>query len=221
MPKDSPISEGDISTETSKYAIPDTDTLFDSSQDIFEDVDMKDVDIDEVLDEICQTIADLSQLSLTIVQQARSQIRPVYIRVERKHMSEQTLDVYKLPWKEDPRDPNFILIKKWIDEDGQEILFEHTRKLREAKMATESLLNPDKLEKLNAEAEEPQRPVTTPERTPSPPNPVKGMLLEEETNVDPEIQAILELQGSRSAKKSTKKKSTKKKGRGIPVNMPE
>jgi hypothetical protein len=33
-------------------------------------------------------------------------------------------------------DPSFIIIKRWIPEDDQEILFEHTRKLRDRRRLT-------------------------------------------------------------------------------------
>ena len=34
------------------------------------------------------------------------------------------------------RDSNYIIIKQWIPEADQDILFEHTRKLRETKQLT-------------------------------------------------------------------------------------
>ena len=36
------------------------------------------------------------------------------------------------------RDSNYIVIKQWIPENGQTILFDHTKKLREKKMITDS-----------------------------------------------------------------------------------
>jgi hypothetical protein len=86
--------------------------------------------------------------------------RPTYIKVNRKYLSPETLDVYNLPWEWDdvgphlvllPRkskkqqlmsfclqqhDTSFIIIKRWISEDNQEILFEHSRKIRERKLLT-------------------------------------------------------------------------------------
>ncbi|MCJ1468738.1 hypothetical protein MMC07_007368 [Pseudocyphellaria aurata] len=59
--------------------------------------------------------------------------RPTYIKVHRKHLSPDTLDAYELPWDIDERDGNYIIIKRWIPEHEQDILFEHTRKLRESR----------------------------------------------------------------------------------------
>lgn len=55
--------------------------------------------------------------------------RPTYIKVHRKHLSPITLDEYGLPWEFDDRDSRYLIIKRWIDEDFQNILFEHTRRL--------------------------------------------------------------------------------------------
>ena len=93
--------------------------------------------------------------------------RPTYIKVNKKHLSPETLNEYELPWKWDEvscppvssffhftslfpttagsdelmnrqRDSNFIIIKRWIPERDQDILFEHTRKLRERKLLTDT-----------------------------------------------------------------------------------
>lgn len=52
------------------------------------------------------------------------------MKVHRKHLSPDTLDEYNLPWEFDDRDSRYIIIKRWIEEDFQDILFEHTRRLR-------------------------------------------------------------------------------------------
>jgi hypothetical protein len=62
--------------------------------------------------------------------------RPTYIRVRRKHLDPETLDLYQLPWEWDETDESFIIIKTWIPERDQEILFEHTRKLQEQRQLT-------------------------------------------------------------------------------------
>lgn len=36
------------------------------------------------------------------------------------------------------RDSNYIIIKQWISEDFQEELFDHTRRLREGKLITQT-----------------------------------------------------------------------------------
>ncbi|KAL8723582.1 MAG: hypothetical protein Q9225_000124 [Loekoesia sp. 1 TL-2023] len=60
--------------------------------------------------------------------------RPTYIKVHRRHLSPDTLDKYDLPWEFDERNPDYIIIKRWIDEDERDKLFEHTRKLREQRL---------------------------------------------------------------------------------------
>ncbi|KIY01174.1 uncharacterized protein Z520_02726 [Fonsecaea multimorphosa CBS 102226] len=62
--------------------------------------------------------------------------RPTYIKVNRKYLLPDTLDHYGLPWEWDPRDEEFIIIKKYIDHSLQDELFEHTRKIKERKLIT-------------------------------------------------------------------------------------
>ncbi|KAL9042155.1 MAG: hypothetical protein Q9180_000803 [Flavoplaca navasiana] len=57
--------------------------------------------------------------------------RPTYLRVHRNYLSPDTLDAYDLPWEWDERDSHYIIIKRWISENDQDKLFDHTRKLRE------------------------------------------------------------------------------------------
>ncbi|KAL9596662.1 MAG: hypothetical protein Q9219_005657 [cf. Caloplaca sp. 3 TL-2023] len=64
--------------------------------------------------------------------------KPTYIKVHRKHMSPETLEAYELPWEIDEFDSDYIIIKRWIDERKQDILFEHTRKLRASRTAHSS-----------------------------------------------------------------------------------
>ena len=62
--------------------------------------------------------------------------RPTYIKVHRDHLEPTTLNAYNLPWEWDAlsaRDGvcQYMIIKTWVPEHDQDILFEHTRKLRE------------------------------------------------------------------------------------------
>ncbi|KAL8755998.1 MAG: hypothetical protein Q9199_003232 [Rusavskia elegans] len=57
--------------------------------------------------------------------------KPTYLKVHRKHLSPDTLDASDLPWEWDERDANYIVIKQWINQNYQDKLFEHTRRLRE------------------------------------------------------------------------------------------
>ncbi|KAJ5509451.1 hypothetical protein N7527_011594 [Penicillium freii] len=54
-----------------------------------------------------------------------------WIRCHRKHLLPDTLIAYNLPWDWDEDDTNYIIIKEWINEEVQEQLFNHTRRIRE------------------------------------------------------------------------------------------
>ncbi|KAJ5977108.1 hypothetical protein N7501_000450 [Penicillium viridicatum] len=60
--------------------------------------------------------------------------KPNWIRCHRKHLLPDTLIAYNLPWDWDEDDTNYIIIKKWINEEVQEQLFNHTRRIREGKI---------------------------------------------------------------------------------------
>ncbi|RMZ75939.1 hypothetical protein DV738_g5243, partial [Chaetothyriales sp. CBS 135597] len=64
--------------------------------------------------------------------------RPTFIKVNRKFLSPVTLDHFSLPWEWDKNDTEYIVIKRYIDEDFQDVLFDHTRtlKLKEKKLLT-------------------------------------------------------------------------------------
>ncbi|OJD17381.1 hypothetical protein AJ78_02511 [Emergomyces pasteurianus Ep9510] len=57
--------------------------------------------------------------------------KPTFIKVSRQHIAPETLDAFHIPWEWDDRDGEFILIKRWISDDEQEELFEHTKLLRQ------------------------------------------------------------------------------------------
>ncbi|KAJ9487951.1 hypothetical protein VN97_g5340 [Penicillium thymicola] len=65
-----------------------------------------------------------------------------WIKCHRKHLLPETLIAYDLPWSWDEGDPNYIIIKKWIAEDLQEELFDHTRRLRERKVVAQTSSSP-------------------------------------------------------------------------------
>ncbi|KAL8809301.1 MAG: hypothetical protein Q9200_003535 [Gallowayella weberi] len=62
--------------------------------------------------------------------------RPTYVKTHKQFMSPETLDAYGLPWEWDSNDSNYILIKRWINKDDQDELFEHTRRLRSSRTLT-------------------------------------------------------------------------------------
>ncbi|OAX85353.1 hypothetical protein ACJ72_00282 [Emergomyces africanus] len=57
--------------------------------------------------------------------------KPTFIKVSCEHIAPETLDAFHVPWEYDDRDGEFILIKRWISDDEQEVLFEHTKQLRQ------------------------------------------------------------------------------------------
>ncbi|KAJ5194428.1 hypothetical protein N7491_001766 [Penicillium cf. griseofulvum] len=63
-------------------------------------------------------------------EEKKEETKPTWIKVHRRHLSPDTLSAYNLPWDWDEHDPNYIIIKQWIDEDFQDRLFAHTRRIR-------------------------------------------------------------------------------------------
>lgn len=57
-------------------------------------------------------------------------VRPTYIKVHHKDLSPDTLNTYRLPWEWCDEERKYIIIKRWISQRDQEILFKHTRRLR-------------------------------------------------------------------------------------------
>ncbi|KAF9895430.1 hypothetical protein FE257_000336 [Aspergillus nanangensis] len=61
-----------------------------------------------------------------------------WIKVHRKYLLPDTLIAYQLPWDWDESDGNYIVIKQWINQDLQDQLFAHTRRIREGKLVTQT-----------------------------------------------------------------------------------
>ncbi|OHE91768.1 hypothetical protein CORC01_12942 [Colletotrichum orchidophilum] len=74
--------------------------------------------------------------------------RPTYTRMARKHLSIETLRTYQVEWELDvvsrirtqvspiasadlPKDPDYVLIRRWVPEWEQDTLWRHTRSIRE------------------------------------------------------------------------------------------
>ncbi|KAK8022536.1 hypothetical protein PG993_013303 [Apiospora rasikravindrae] len=58
--------------------------------------------------------------------------RPVYTKMHRRHLSLETLRVYNVDYQLD-QDPDYVLIKRWVPEPEQDVLWRHTRIIREAR----------------------------------------------------------------------------------------
>ncbi|KAL8733474.1 MAG: hypothetical protein Q9166_002100 [cf. Caloplaca sp. 2 TL-2023] len=95
----------------------------------------------------------LSKENIDEIFSLRNKLRPTYIKVHRKHLAPETLDAYELPWEWEYPDSDYMLIKRWLNEDEQEQLFEHTRQPRRQKL--EKTLNSEQPEeKLKSAREE-------------------------------------------------------------------
>ncbi|KAJ5776374.1 uncharacterized protein N7511_001385 [Penicillium nucicola] len=60
--------------------------------------------------------------------------RLTWIKVHRRHLLPETVEAYNLPWDWDERDSDYIIIKRWVDDDLLEELFAHTRRERAGKL---------------------------------------------------------------------------------------
>lgn len=59
-----------------------------------------------------------------------SSSRPTYTKMSRRHLSIETLNKYRIDYEFDV-DPDYVLIKRWVPEHEQDILWAHTREIRE------------------------------------------------------------------------------------------
>ncbi|EPE31754.1 hypothetical protein GLAREA_12510 [Glarea lozoyensis ATCC 20868] len=57
--------------------------------------------------------------------------RPTYTRMARKHLSIETLNRYAVPHFIDKANPDYLIIKRWVPEYEQDMLWADTKKLRE------------------------------------------------------------------------------------------
>lgn len=80
-------------------------------------------------------------------EQAVDTNRPTYTRMSRRHLSIETLNRYRIDYEFDvvrghtiyhpnlmsnmKQDPDYLLIKRWVPESEQDILWTHTREIRE------------------------------------------------------------------------------------------
>ncbi|MCJ1382164.1 hypothetical protein MMC17_005276 [Xylographa soralifera] len=60
--------------------------------------------------------------------------KQMWTGVNKKHVDIETLDFYQYEWHWDDKNPDLIIIRQWVPEHEQEMLFEHTRKRRETRL---------------------------------------------------------------------------------------
>ncbi|KAI4720289.1 hypothetical protein E4T48_03417 [Aureobasidium sp. EXF-10727] len=65
--------------------------------------------------------------------------QPVYPRVHRKYLDIETLDHYGIPWEWDRENQEFIILLREFDKYETDVLFEHTRRLRQRGNSTAPL----------------------------------------------------------------------------------
>ncbi|KAK8091750.1 hypothetical protein PG997_002111 [Apiospora hydei] len=69
---------------------------------------------------------------------------PTYTKMARRHLSLETLRVYGMDYQLD-KDPDYVLIKRWVPEVEQDMLWRHTRILREERSAKDTKHDPEGL----------------------------------------------------------------------------
>ncbi|KAI8956982.1 hypothetical protein F5Y11DRAFT_353046 [Daldinia sp. FL1419] len=93
----------------------------------------KEKEKDEKKDEKKMQVPPHPQLQLTAPPQEAE--RPVYTRMARRHLSLETLRTHNIDFQLDA-DPDYVLIKRWVDEPEQDILWRHTKIIREKRSSS-------------------------------------------------------------------------------------
>lgn len=68
-----------------------------------------------------------------------SQTEPLGIRIPRKDILPETLDVFELPWEYDDTDGDYIIIKKRINDEFQQQLYRHTAESRKSGLGSNEI----------------------------------------------------------------------------------
>ncbi|KAI9775482.1 MAG: hypothetical protein M1839_001099 [Geoglossum umbratile] len=82
---------------------------------------------------------DLAKLGFTnrdtdlVIRKEVDLSKTTFTKMARRHISIETLKAYNVNWKFDDYDPEFIIIKRWVPEHEQELFWDHTRQVREAR----------------------------------------------------------------------------------------
>ncbi|KAF2189049.1 hypothetical protein K469DRAFT_626882 [Zopfia rhizophila CBS 207.26] len=56
---------------------------------------------------------------------------PTYLKIHKRYIDPETLDHYKVPWEYDPKDPSYRILLKYMEPDETDMLFEHTKLLKD------------------------------------------------------------------------------------------
>lgn len=88
-------------------------------------------EIDAVLDPKKRHGSSSSSMAVAVVDSHMHHLhRPVYPRVRRAHVSEETLRYYRYQWEVDRTDRDYLIILHELSEDQTDELFRHTRRLQ-------------------------------------------------------------------------------------------
>ncbi|KAL8406594.1 hypothetical protein RB596_005172 [Gaeumannomyces avenae] len=74
---------------------------------------------------------DVAELFYTTTTPARGNELPVYTKIARRHLSLETLKTFNIAFEIDPQDPSYFIIKRWVPEEEQDRLWQHTRTIRD------------------------------------------------------------------------------------------
>ncbi|KAK7749186.1 hypothetical protein SLS62_008367 [Diatrype stigma] len=69
--------------------------------------------------------------------------QPFYTRMSRKDLSLETLDVFGHDYELDKDDPRYVIIHRWVTKPEQDLLWRHTKVLRETKRMESGHIRPD------------------------------------------------------------------------------
>ncbi|RDW57478.1 hypothetical protein BP6252_13738 [Coleophoma cylindrospora] len=76
------------------------------------------------------TVVNLEALQLRVPTDTYAG-RPVYTRMSLKHVELDTLTRFKMDFEIDPDDNGYVIIKRWVPQYEQDLIWNHTRQLRE------------------------------------------------------------------------------------------
>ncbi|KAI9840696.1 MAG: hypothetical protein M1837_001372 [Sclerophora amabilis] len=89
-----------------------------------QDLGLSDMQIAKIVQKDAEVAVDLSRTTFT--------------KISRKHISIETLRAHGLPFQLDQKDPEgYVVIKRWIPEYEQDVLWEHTRAVRRDRQVRE------------------------------------------------------------------------------------
>ncbi|MCJ1314658.1 hypothetical protein MMC25_008340 [Agyrium rufum] len=94
--------------------------------------DIVDLNVELLVTGALEPVLDRNRPSASVLEGATIRVRPMYLKVSTKYLDRETLDHYDLPWKyEEQDDRSYIIVKQKLYKHDTDMLFEHTKNLRE------------------------------------------------------------------------------------------